>query len=114
MQVIFQVIILAFHEANGLAGASVAGVLEQGIFSGDVELIREGLRVLKAMDRFRNTVPRGAQTWEVPLHTPDILASAHLVKAYTIGYELTGDPEYLEQARYWAWTGLPFIYLTQP
>jgi len=102
------------HEANGLAGASVAGVLEQGIFSGDVELIREGLRVLKAMDRFRNTVPRGAQTWEVPLHTPDILASAHLVKAYTIGYELTGDPEYLEQARYWAWTGLPFIYLTQP
>lgn len=102
------------HEANGLAGVSVAGVLEQGIFSGDVDLIREGLRLLKAMDRFRNTVPRGAQTWEVPLHTPDILASAHMVRIYTMGYELTGDARYLEQARYWAWTGVPFIYLTPP
>jgi hypothetical protein len=59
-------------------------------------------------------VPRGAQTWEVPLHTPDILASAHLVRAYTLGYELTGDKDFLDQARYWAWTGVPFIYLTAP
>jgi len=24
---------------------------------------------------YANTVPRGAQTWEIPLHTPDILAA---------------------------------------
>src|SRR5207253_4383048 len=52
--------------------------------------------------------------WEVPLHTPDILASAYLVRAYTLGYEVTGDNDFLDQARYWAWTGVPFIYLTPP
>jgi len=59
-------------------------------------------------------VPRGAQTWEVPLHTPDILASAHLVRCYLYAYQLTGDADLLEQARYWAWTGVPFVYLEQP
>ncbi len=101
-------------EANGLAGAVVAGVLERGVFSGDRPLIREGLRLLQALDRFGDGVPRGAQTWEVPLHTPDILASAVLVRAYTLGFELTGDPSFLSQARYWAWTGVPFVYLTAP
>lgn len=101
-------------EANGLAGMAVAQVLERGVFSGDRPLIREGLRLLRALDRFREGVPRGAQTWEVPLHTPDILASAALVRAYTLGYELTGDPAFLTQARYWAWTGVPFVYLTAP
>jgi len=74
-------------------------------------LIREGLRLLRALDRFRNTVPRGAQTWEVPLHTPDILASAYLIRAYTLGFELTGESDLLQQAQYWAWTGVPFVYL---
>jgi hypothetical protein len=59
-------------------------------------------------------VPRGAQTWEVPLHTPDILASAHLVRAFTMGYQITGDREFLDEAIYWAWTGLPFLYLVNP
>ena len=66
------------------------------------------------MDKFRNTVPRGAQTWEVPLHTPDILASAKLLRCYTLGYELTGNSDYLAQAKYWAWTGVPFVYLSPP
>jgi hypothetical protein len=101
-------------EANGLAATRVVQVLERAVFSGDSALVKEGLRVLHALDKFSDTVPRGAQTWEVPLHTPDILASAYLVRAYTLGYELTGDSALLEQARYWAWTGLPFIYLTAP
>jgi len=70
--------------------------------------------LLHALDKFRDTVPRGAQTWEVPLHTPDILASGYLVRAYVLGYELTNDSTLLDQAKYWAWTGVPFIYLTPP
>jgi len=27
---------------------------------------------------------------------------------------LTGDPELLDTARYWAWTGVPFVYLVTP
>jgi hypothetical protein len=61
------------------------------------------------MKRFRT--PRGAQTWELSLHTPDILASAHLVRAYVRGYELSGKKEYLDLARKWALSGVPFVYL---
>jgi hypothetical protein len=102
------------RDANGLTAQVVASLLETAAVSGDPQLLREGLRVLRALDRFADSVPRGAQTWEVPLHTPDILASAYLVRAYTQGYELTGEARFLDQARYWAWTGVPFLYLTNP
>jgi hypothetical protein len=102
------------NEANGLTSSAVASLLEAAAFCGDRELLDAALSRLRAMDKFHQGVPRGAQTWECPLHTPDILASAHLVRAYTLGYELTGDREFLEQARYWAWTGVPFVYLVNP
>ena len=101
-------------DANGLTAQVLAAELEDTVFCGDPELIREGLRLLRAQEKFDRTVPRGAQTWEVPLHTPDILAAAHLVRAYTLGYELTGEQTLLERAKYWAWTGIPFVYLWNP
>jgi hypothetical protein len=97
-----------------LTAVTVLAVLERALYSGDKTLIDQGLQKLRALNKFRNTVPRGAQTWEVPLHTPDILASAYMLRVNLIGYELTGDVDLLEQARYWAWTGVPFVYLTQP
>ena len=102
------------NEADGLTSRAVADLLDAAAFCGDHELLDAALARLRAMDKFSHGVPRGAQTWECPLHTPDILASAHLVRAYTLGYELTGDREFLEQARYWAWTGVPFVYLVNP
>lgn len=102
------------HEATGLTARSVVDLLEAAAFSGDSALIDAGLKRLRAMDKFRNGVPRGAQTWECPLHTPDILASALMVRAYTLGFQLSGDRAFLEQAQYWAWTGLPFVYLVSP
>lgn len=100
--------------ASGLTAQVVAETLEQAVASGHSALIVQALTRLHTLDRYRNGVPRGAQTWEVPLHTPDILASAYLVRAYTLGYELTGEPQSLAQARYWAWTGVPFVYLVDP
>ncbi len=101
--------------ANGLGGQVVAGILEAAALSADKELIAKALELLdKQTALYADTVPRGAQTWEVPLHTPDILASAHLVKAYTLAYIISDKGEYLEQARYWAWTGVPFVYLYPP
>lgn len=55
--------------------------------------------------------PEGAQTWELPLHVPDILAAAYCVQAYLDAYEYTGESRFLQRARYWALTGLPFVYL---
>lgn len=101
-------------DANGLTAQVVVEILQAGVFSGNRRLIAAGLEKLHGLDRFAGMVPRGAQTWEVPLHTPDILASAHLVRAYTLGYEITGDPLLLAQAKYWAWTGVSFVYLWNP
>ena len=101
--------------ANGLAGRDMVGILEGATLSGDEELITDALELLdKQTALYADTVPRGAQTWEIPLHTPDIMASAHMVKAYALGYIISGRKQYLEQARYWAWTGVPFLYLQPP
>ena len=102
------------NEANGFTSRPVLDLLEAAAFAGDRELLEAALQRLRAMNKFRNGVPRGAQTWECPLHIPDILASAQMVRAYTLGYELTGETDLLEQARYWAWTGVPFVYLVNP
>jgi hypothetical protein len=102
------------RHANGFAGAVVSSMLANALVAGDTESVARALQALRTLDRCRDSAPRGAQTWEVPLHTPDILASALLVKAYTIGYELTGDARDLAAARHWAWTGVPFVYLVRP
>jgi len=102
------------NEANGLTARTVLDVLEAAAVSGDRASLEGALNRLRDLNKFRDGVPRGAQTWECPLHTPDILASALLVRAYTLGYELSGERDFLEQARYWAWTGVPFVYLADP
>jgi len=103
------------NHANGMGGQVLAQSLEAATLCADRELISKLLKLLDLQTMLYGwTVPRGAQTWEVPLHTPDILASAHLVRAYVYGYVLTGRQDYLEQARYWAWTGVPFVYLSNP
>ena len=95
--------------ANGLCAAPAARLLEFAYITGDAEALQAGLRTLEYMKRF--DTPRGAQIWEIPLHTPDQLASAYLVWAYTRGYQLTGNAEYLREARRWALSGIPFTYL---
>ncbi|UCH36562.1 MAG: hypothetical protein JSV65_09470 [Armatimonadota bacterium] len=77
----------------------------------DERLLAAGLKGLEFMEQFK--VPRGAQVWEVPLHTPDILAAAHGVDACLAGYLATGNETHLRRAVYWAESGLPFLYTWQ-
>ncbi len=93
----------------GTCAANARRVLRFARMTGDQQAREAGLRALAFMERFR--VPRAAQVWEVPVHTPDILASAHACDAYLEGYRITGDPQHLQRAVYWAWTGLPFVYV---
>jgi hypothetical protein len=101
--------------ANGQGARNLVTILEAAALCLDPDLVRDALALLdRQASLYGGTVPRGAQTWEVPLHTPDIMASAHLTWSYVLGTLLSGDEAYLDQARYWAWTGVPFVYLADP
>jgi len=65
----------------------------------------KGLEVLNSF-----IVPRGQNTWEVSKYTPDIQAAGLSVWCNLEAYEITGDQKYIEKAKYWAKTGVPFIY----
>ncbi|HFE52759.1 MAG TPA: T9SS type A sorting domain-containing protein, partial [Bacteroidetes bacterium] len=93
----------------GTCARKAYAILRTARISGNTYLKQRGLKALEFMNRFR--VPRGAQTWEVPLHAPDVLAAANAVIAYLEGFQLTGRQEYLDRAKYWAETSLPFLYL---
>lgn len=93
----------------GQAAAPAYQTLRAARLSGDAELAAAALDAMKQMERYE--IPRGAQTWECPLYQPDILAAAHAIRAYCEAYRITGDPAHLAHARYWAWTGMPFLYL---
>ncbi|MBC7330279.1 hypothetical protein H5T88_07980 [bacterium] len=93
----------------GICAPPAGSILRWALISGDEEAKEKGLKALKFMDRFY--IPAGAQTWECPLHAPDIYASAVAIPPYIYGYELTKDKHYLERAKEMALAGIPFIYL---
>ncbi|MEA1951030.1 MAG: hypothetical protein U9N87_06575, partial [Planctomycetota bacterium] len=97
--------------ASGFCAMQAAKLLEFARLTGDKKALDAGILAIDYMKRFRT--PRGAQVWELSLHTPDQLASAYLVHAYTRGFELTGNRQYLKEARRWALSGVPFVYLWQ-
>lgn len=95
--------------SSGLTGRNAEVLLEHALMTADAKAKEAGLKALEFLDG--TTRPEGAQTWELQLHVPDILASAYLVRAYLAGYRLTDDTKYLHRAVYWAKSGLPFVYL---
>ena len=106
---------LGTDHCNGYTAMLASGMLGCALWTGDEGLIAETLAVLdKFTEIYGNDVPRGAQPWEMPLHTPDILASGNIVNCYVRGYLLSGNPRYLERARYWARTGMTMIYFVDP
>jgi len=84
-------------------------VLNYARIAGDREAYDAMEKTLVLMESFR--VPRAAQVWEVPVHTPDVLAAADAVDAYVEAYRFAGNDRWLRDAVTWARRGLPFIYL---
>lgn len=93
----------------GTCARNAYEILRYARISGSREAYRAGAKTLEFMRRF--TVPRAAQVWEVPVHTPDILAASDAVDAYVEGYWFSGDERWLAEARRWARAGLPFVYV---
>jgi len=99
------------EEGSTSLGTCVQGalpILKHAQLTGDQKSMTAAIKTLNAMTRFH--IPRGAQTWEVHQQIPDIRAAALAVEAFQIGFSLTGNERWLDQANYWAWTGVPFVY----
>lgn len=94
---------------SGICARAVRPLLQKALLTGDQAPLDAALKTLKYMERF--LIPRASQVWEVPVHTPDVLASADCCEVYLMAYKLTGDEAMLRRAVYWARTGLPFIYM---
>jgi hypothetical protein len=92
----------------GTCAANARALMRCARITGNQEAQAAGLKALRFMERYR--VPRAAQVWEVPVHTPDILAAAHAVVGYLDAYRLTGDKRWFAEAQRWARAGLPFLY----
>lgn len=106
---------LGAGDCNGYTAMALEELLIDATWSGDEAEIAKALDALdKALARYEGTVPRGAQPWEMPLHTPDIIASGLMVRCCALGYLLKPDARYLREARYWAYTGLSMVYLVPP
>lgn len=86
-------------------------VLRYALTSGDLHTFQSMLPTLEIMEEFR--VPRAAQVWEVPVHTPDILAAADAIDAFLAAFRISSDPRWLKDAVDWARRGLPFVYAWQ-
>jgi len=103
---------LGSDHCNGYTSMQLASLLKAAVWSGDEKEIAKTLAIVdKVTELYHGTVPRGAQPWEMPLHCPDIMASANLAQAYSLAYRLKPDPKYLAEARHWAYSGLSMVYL---
>jgi hypothetical protein len=95
--------------SSGHTGELAARVGRYALVTLEPDALQSLRRALRFLEKQRR--PEGAQTWELPLHVPDVLAVPHCMNALLDGYEATWDAGYLQQARRWALRGIPFIYL---
>lgn len=99
----------ADDSSTGLTADRAGTVLAWARLTGDVTAREAGMRSVAWCNGQRR--PEGAQTWELHLHVPDVLAVPHLININLDAYALAGDSEFLAHAERWAWTGLPFTWL---
>jgi hypothetical protein len=92
----------------GIVADHAIPILQYALMTGDRDAESAALKALENMKRY--VIPRAAQVWEIPVHTPDIMGSARGATACRLGYLLTGETEHLDRAKYWLATGWPFVY----
>lgn len=94
----------------GTITARVLRILRYAVLTGDSSAAGSGRRALEYIDRLYR-VPRAGQTRDLPLHAPDLVAATQAAESFLLGYQISGEERFFTSARYWADTGLPFIYL---
>lgn len=95
--------------SNGWTGEHGARIGKHALMTRNPASQESLLHAVRYLMRQRR--PEGAQTWELPLHVPDLLAVPYALHTLLDAYLLTGEARYLEQAERWALRGVPFVYL---
>lgn len=93
----------------GAVTARALPILRYAALSGDSSASGAALKALEYLSRqFR--LPKAGQGGEAPPHAPSLLVAAEAAECLLLGYRISGEERYMNSARYWADTGLPFIY----
>jgi len=95
--------------ALGINVRPIWTLMQAWAVTGDAKYLNPALESLALCRRFH--VARGAQCWEMPLHTPDPLAAAYAVRACVMAYRATGDSAWLKDAERWALDGATYVFL---
>ncbi len=95
----------------GVTAEHAAMLLKSALLTGDRGHRDAGIKAVRFLDRVSR--PSGLRVWDVHQNAPDLLAAAQLLAAYLDAYLISGNPARLERAVYWAWAGLPFVWLWQ-
>lgn len=110
----------------GLRGVGVTAVhalpiLRYAALTGNTHAAGSAYRALEylsesiyARPKGRYRIPRMVQGDGNTPSLPSLFVAADVAECFLLGYRVTGETRFLEEARYWADTGLPFIYLWSP
>lgn len=93
---------------QGITAQKAADLLGYALLTGDEGALERGLLALEDMNRY--TVPYVYENNECP-PSPSLHGAYAGLRACLAAYRITGDEAHLDQAVYWAKTGLPFVYL---
>ena len=94
----------------GYTALQVLAIMEYVRVTGNNELFAVVTKALNFLELCE--IPCGGFYRDTPFSTPDLQAAATLVWLYVWAYEYTGNAAYLDRAKHFAFTGLPFVYQT--
>lgn len=93
----------------GLVTENARRILRFATWTGDSTAAGAGLRALRYIQA-QHRLPRGARPAEFSIDVPDLLSATHAAECFLLGYQVSGERRFIEEARYWADAGMPFIY----
>lgn len=94
----------------GYTALQALSVMEYVRATGNNELFAVVTKALEYLESCE--IPCGGFYRDTPFHTPDLQAAATLVWLYVWAYEYSGNADYLDRAKHFAFAGLPFVYQT--
>jgi hypothetical protein len=92
----------------GFTAFQALNIMEYVRLTGNDKLYVSVKRALSYLQRC--DIPCGGFYRDTPFHTPDLQTAAAAIWLYIWAYEYEGNADYLQRAKHFAYSGLPFVY----